>query len=368
MERQDFFVLIKLMRPLLIILICWAHVPFLYGFYSQSVDAASVQTVFGVFLRDVVSRGGVPILTVVSGYLAYLSLQRKPYLTFVRDKAQRILLPYILWNLICLVYILWVHHTFGYTINAKVLEYQGLTEFIKDVLAINRMPINPPIYFLRDLFLILLLCPVFALLSRNKVVAAVVLVFYATYMFNTVTPHFGGYGILYRSDMPFFFFLGYLASRYDFTLPVLSQRAIIAGFALLAVFSVLTAFYLAHTKPELLTYLKYRPLIGIVYLFALPCMMSFLLPRADGAAGRFLAKLSGYSMVIFLSHQLLVYSLNGLVPSLGLSMGNRSSLMSQVIFLLVYTGLCILVGVVLKTLYLRSSALLGRALPAAKPL
>lgn len=368
MGRQELFALIRVMRPLLIILICWAHIPFISGFYSDEVDAFSPRTVFGVLLRDVVSRGGVPILTVISGYLAYLSLQRKSYITFVGEKTRRILLPYLLWNVICLVYLWWLSRTFDYAVNSRLFEYGGVADFVNAILAINRMPVNSPIYFLRDLFLIFLFCPLFDLLSRNRIVAVSALVLYSVYMLNTVTPIVAGYGILYRSDMPFFFLLGYLASRHDLAVPVFPRRVVIAGFASLVVLSVATAFYLAYAKPDLLDYLEYRPVIGMVYLLALPCLMSFLLPRTNGVAGQLLAKLATYSMVIFLSHQLLAHTMRSLVPWLGISIGNHSPIVWQVLFLLVYTGLCVLVGVVLKALYTGGAALLGYARPVVRSL
>lgn len=365
--REEFFVLIRQMRPLLIILICWAHVPFLQGFYGDGVDASSARTVFGVLLRDVVSRGGVPILTVISGYLAYLSFNRKPYSTFLADKFRRILVPYLAWNVICLVYLWWLFHAYDYVVDAELIEIQGMADFARKVIAINRMPINPPIYFLRDLFLIFLVCPVFDLLSRNIYIAGAALGLFAVYMLNTITPGTADYAVLYRSDMPFFFLLGYMASRHDIRLPLLSGVQIALGFVLLAVVSWAIAYYLAYSKPDLLAYLEYRPLLGVLYLLALPCMTGLLYACSGGMLDKFLVALSGYSMVIFLSHQLWVYALGLFMPTMGVDMGNHVNMGGQLTFLLFYTVGCILVGVVLKTLYKGSISLGGRGCKLLSP-
>src|SRR5690606_12222207 len=168
-ERAHYSQLIELLRPLLIMLMCWAHIPFIYAYGSASLSEP--QTLLGPFFRDVISRGAVPVLTVISGYLAYYSFNRKSYLRFAGDKTRRVFLPFVLWNFI-LLGVLWVFfHYGGYVINEEILAIENRNDVLRAILGINRLPINQPLYFLRDLFLVSLFCPLFQLLARHYITA-----------------------------------------------------------------------------------------------------------------------------------------------------------------------------------------------------
>src|SRR3546814_10174533 len=52
------------------------------------------------FLVEVFSRSSVPLLSVISGWLVAASIDRRDYWGFVREKAQGLLGPMLVWNLI----------------------------------------------------------------------------------------------------------------------------------------------------------------------------------------------------------------------------------------------------------------------------
>src|SRR3546814_11050100 len=51
------------------------------------------------FLVEVFSRSSVPLLSVISGWLVAASIDRRDYWGFVREKAQGLLGPMLVWNL-----------------------------------------------------------------------------------------------------------------------------------------------------------------------------------------------------------------------------------------------------------------------------
>ena len=350
-ERAHYSQLIELLRPLLIMLMCWAHIPFIYGYGSASLSEP--QTLLGPFFRDVISRGAVPVLTVISGYLAYYSFNRKSYLRFVGDKTKRVFLPFVLWNLI-LLGLLWALFRYGgYVLNEEVVAIENCNDVLRAVLGINRLPINQPLYFLRDLFLISLFCPLFQLLARHYISALLFAMLCTGYALTTLTPHLFTYGVMYRSDMVLFFFIGFLFARSGFSLPQATPREVAAGLALLAVFCAATTLYLGATNPDIDLYLKGRTLFALGFLVLLPCFMSGLLAVRDSRCGRFLRAISPYSFIVFLSHFILIYGFFELQKRTGFSLDNRSPLLKQAIFVATYSAACLCFGVLLKKTYLQ---------------
>ncbi len=158
---------INLMRIVLISGIVFVHVPhdpqtspFLgtYGFLDW----------LRVFLGDSLFRVGVPCLSAISGYLMFRrGLDTFDYKKTLRTKARTVLLPFLLWNLafLALVYVAQLKNIgFGYlpdVVNATPREWLSLA------FALEALPINVPLYFLRDLLLCILLSPLLAWLIKR---------------------------------------------------------------------------------------------------------------------------------------------------------------------------------------------------------
>lgn len=140
----DYSAAIRILRPLLIIVMCWAHIPILWGFLHPPVSVDVPVSVFGTFLRDTLSRGAVPLLTVISGFLAFSSYRHKPYHRFIGDKVLRILLPFLLWNVIMLLYLQYLHHAFGTDIGGQIARLETSRDTLNAVIGYNRLPINAP--------------------------------------------------------------------------------------------------------------------------------------------------------------------------------------------------------------------------------
>ena len=82
---------IRMIRPLLILFMTFAHFSIL-DHYSRmnSVAALDFDNWLMVFLKAGLAKSGVPLLSLISGYLAVVSLERYGYLQVLLRKARRL--------------------------------------------------------------------------------------------------------------------------------------------------------------------------------------------------------------------------------------------------------------------------------------
>jgi succinoglycan biosynthesis protein ExoH len=158
---------INLLRLMLICGIVLVHVP--YGPETAPFNGDNgIADWLRVFLGESLFRVGVPCLSAISGYLLLRKgLENFSYGRVLERKAQSVFLPLIVWNLsfLLLVYLMQSRGIAeGYLPDVR---HPGLAEFLNLVFALNDQPINLPLYFLRDLFVCILLSPVLALLVKR---------------------------------------------------------------------------------------------------------------------------------------------------------------------------------------------------------
>lgn len=354
--RQDVHLAIQVLRPLLIVVMCWAHIPILWGFLHPPVTTEVPVSVLGTVLRDTLSRGAVPVLTVISGYLAYASFERKSYGLFVTEKLQRVLLPFLLWNVVLLLYLHYLNLAFDKDIDGLIARLQSPADVLLAVVGYNQLPVNAPTYFLRDLFLILLCVPAIDLVTRNRAVGIGIIVLLGLLVLSVFPLYFSirGHGVLYRNDMPLFFMIGYVFARHGPTLHKQADWKAIVGVAGFVGACVATSFWLVAEKPPLLDFLRYRPVFGLYLVLILPYALSFIARHRDAAVVGGLRRLSPYSFTIFLSHMVVVHYLGGgLSDPLSLELAefklsNFSPFWLQAAFVCFYTALCVGLGVAIK--------------------
>ncbi|TMV21201.1 acyltransferase [Rhizobium sp. RM] len=158
---------INLMRILLISGIVFVHVPHdpytspflgLYGFFDW----------LRVFLGDALFRIGVPCLSAISGYLLFRrGMSEFDYPATIRSKSKTVLLPFLLWNGALFLAIMLLQH-FDLSVGYFPDIWNATPrEIVSHGMAIETLPINVPLYFLRDLFACILLSPILAFLMRR---------------------------------------------------------------------------------------------------------------------------------------------------------------------------------------------------------
>jgi len=195
--------------------------------------AASDHTAQGLLrwvLSDLFGKAAVPLLSLVSGWLAAGSLERRGAVSFVRGKVRTVVLPMVLWNAIAVILVggaAWV----GWIRGPTPSSWSWLAN---ELLCLTHpADIDVQTAFLRDLFVCLLLAPGLsrmALAIQMGVVAAGL-----AYALSGAS-----FPLLLRPTILVFFVLGMMARRSDAlhrasSLPLILLGALYLGLAIIEV-------------------------------------------------------------------------------------------------------------------------------------
>lgn len=191
------------------------------------------------FFQSAVFRCTVPVLTLISGYLLFSSkLPQHPKLLISR-KFKSLVIPFLIFN-VPLVAVVFLLQSFG----TLALSYQLVPANIKTLadaaLSLSAAPLNYPLYFLRDLFVLCLLAPVFALLLRRSPLPGLILVG-LIFMLDL-----DGWLVI-RTDMPVTFYLGGLCALHQVDMRRLDRHAPACIALFIAMCCAVIAFKIKNT-------------------------------------------------------------------------------------------------------------------------
>jgi hypothetical protein len=185
---------IELIRLLAVILITFTHT-------RHSITPESSLT---YFIVEELPTIGTVLLSIVSGYLYRKVSFDKPRIFF--NKVKTLLIPFLIANLVVLTLVL----VANYVLNRLTFDISLFTE---GILALNSPPINPPTYFIRDIFVIFVLIE----FIRNR----------NLYMLLIIIPLLVFGKLLLRYDILLLFLLGMTIANYDAFLTPLKTKRII---------------------------------------------------------------------------------------------------------------------------------------------
>lgn len=284
---------INLMRIILISGIVFVHVPHnpetspflgVYGFFDW----------LRVFLGDAMFRIGVPCLSAISGYLLFRKgMQAFDYLATVKSKARTVLLPFLLWNgaLVAAVLLL---QRFGVGVGYFPDLWNATPrEMMSHGAAVEEFPLNVPLYFLRDLFVCILLSPILAFLVRRYAWATL-----GVLLVVTAWPEVTLF-IVQKKSILFSFTLGIALALYKIDLKALDAHAVKITAAVLGASAILaTALY--FTGPDFPFELELlRNLLAVFGAMGLWASSSLLI---RSKAGKRLSETGSLSFWIFCAH------------------------------------------------------------------
>ena len=95
-------------------------------------------------VRQVFGLSSVPLLSIVSGYLAIVTLTNRPVTRQLVEKFRSLILPMIIWNLFALT---------KDVIEAGMLPSYSPLQWSNQIIAFDGFPRLTPLYFLRDVFI-----------------------------------------------------------------------------------------------------------------------------------------------------------------------------------------------------------------------
>jgi hypothetical protein len=190
---------IELIRLLAVILITFTHT-------RHSITPESSLT---YFIVEELPTIGTVLLSIVSGYLYRKVSFDKPRIFF--NKVKTLLIPFLIANLVVLTLVLVANYVFD--INFLNRLTFDISLFTEGILALNSPPINPPTYFIRDIFVIFVLIE----FIRNR----------NLYMLLIIIPLLVFGKLLLRYDILLLFLLGMTIANYDAFLTPLKTKRII---------------------------------------------------------------------------------------------------------------------------------------------
>ena len=242
----------------------------------------------------------VPLLSLISGWLFFSFLDESSadpatsLFSRVRSRFSSLYLPLITWNFLYLgalfaLYMAFPNHGLLETLNID-FDTADLAQYLNAVFAIDRSPLAFQFWFVRDLFVAILLSPVlWVLIKRAPYVAAAV--FFTVWLVNYDTR------IFLRPDVPFFFFMGGLirASRADVGVGA-RATIILSSIYVLLVTARALAPYLIDESALLGAYTRLMRVIG-----ALACWGIFL-RIASTELGISLSRWGPFAFFLFAAH------------------------------------------------------------------
>lgn len=200
--------------------------------FREIVDNEQIGGVMNLFSQGI-CRLAVPIFFFISGYLFFFNVttfDTRTYLGKLKRRIKSLLVPYLIWN----ATILFVYYLF-YCFGTKVSIFESNNSFIQILSntfigrkhATGTFPLVYQMWFIRDLFCVVLISPVINYLL-NKMGIILILIFSALWIGDIWIPVLNNYCLSITAL--FFFSLGAYISYHKINVALLIKNIKISGF------------------------------------------------------------------------------------------------------------------------------------------
>lgn len=141
------------------------------GLQLGPAETGSFANVIRAFISQGVARTAVPLFFLMSGYLFFIGIEAPgAYARKLRDRCRTLLLPFLFWNVLCLLGIALAQslpQTSAYfSGRGEIVRDYDAFGFINAILGITRMPVAYQFWFIRDLMLLVVMAPLIFLIAR----------------------------------------------------------------------------------------------------------------------------------------------------------------------------------------------------------
>lgn len=303
---------IRMIRPLLVLFITLAHL-FVIDHMSRVNGAATLNfdNWLMVYLKAGLAKSGVPLLSLISGYLAVVSLERYGYGRLLWRKARRLVWPLFWSNMLFIILVIYPGQSQDPSVRPDLQIYPfNLLGWFQATFAFYRLPANEPLYFLKDLYTCFLLLPLLLAASRVKYLNVAVIVWMAYKCIYLKSAFFFEVFPLWflRFDIVFAFYVGLLLNYWQKDLVIKSRNLNLALVVLFLVSGGLaSAAYVLLARPDHLEFFLWLDFIVKVCSVAGCVGIMSLLVAYPGRLSRSLAWLSPFAYTLFLTHVFTFY-------------------------------------------------------------
>ena len=249
-----------------------------------TLDMSNAFEVFRAFTQEQLGRICVPALSMISGYLLFhANLDLMPSKLY-RKKAKTLLIPFFIFNICYVALVVLVEYATGYVPFKPIAEAEPM-EIANMLFSITGAPLNNTLHFLRELFVLVLLAPVFGFFLRRMPWVGLVLVT-GLFLFN-LERH-----LVLRDTMAVMFYIGGMATVCKWDLLRLDRYAVYCAAALLLLCAALIVLRVEDRT--------------LIYITA-PLLVWPMASLVQGTAfGDWAERHSEYSFFIFLCHMPLI--------------------------------------------------------------
>lgn len=250
----------------------------------SALDFSNTLEVARAFTQDLLGRICVPALTMISGYLLFSAKLDLAPLKLYKKKTRTLLIPFFVFNICYVAILALIEYSTGYVAVRTILEAEP-GRIMNILFSIDKKPLNVPLHFLRELFVLVLLSPIFGLLLRRAPLAGLALV--AGIFLLNLDRH-----LVMRNTMAVMFYVGGMAAIGGWDVKKFDRYAVHCLVALLVLCTALLVFRVQNRT--------------LIYLAAplLVWPMASLLQNT--AFGNWAEERSQYSFFIFLAHMPLI--------------------------------------------------------------
>ncbi|WP_375451366.1 acyltransferase family protein [uncultured Devosia sp.] len=287
---------LSLARLILIVLVVYVHFPLEVPSVRSLGMIGWLEPAFianATFLRF-----SVTILTIMSGFIMFAKHADERGMATINKKVRTLLVPFLFWNL-SLVAALYLAQRLG------ILSGQRLNLLTADAqtwadatLAWSTRPVNYPLYFLRDLFVISVIAVVASRLVRAQVIAIIAIcVLVAEYNLDG--------NLILRTPMLIAFFMGAALAIYQVKLDVLDRG--LPYFAALLVVACVVHYYYPSANSGLLL-----SILGGLTMWTLTALVH------SSSTLQGLARFAKFAFPIYLIHGIILFG----VLALGVEVSN----------------------------------------------
>ena len=341
---------------MLIILMSFAH----FGILDQMSRVNTVATLdfnnwMIVFLKACLAKSGVPLLSLISGYLSVMTLEKYGYFKVLLRKARRLVWPLFWSNLLFIILITYPAQSQDPSVRPDLSIYPfNAMGWFQATFAYYRIPANEPLYFLKDLYTCFLLLPLLVMAARVKYLNVAVIAWMAYKCIYLQSAFFFEVFPLWfmRFDIVFAFYIGILLFYWKRNL-FIDNRNLGIGLAVLFPLTsgLASAMYVVLAKPEHLTlflwtdfFVKLCSVLGCIAIMS-------LLVRNGGRFTRLLDWLSPFSYTLFLTHLFAFTFFNR--AYMNLFTAPEFFHLSGIVYLIAMLATAIVASIVLKTMWSR---------------
>lgn len=249
-----------------------------------TLDFSRPFDVLRAFTQGQLGRICVPALTMISGYLLFSAKLDLAPVKLIKKKARTLLLPFFIFNVCYVGLIALVEYTTGYAAFSPIKGADAM-RVLNMLFGIQGAPLNNPLHFIRELFILILLSPFIGLLLRRAPLLGLGLV--STFFLFDMDRQ-----LILRDTMAVMFYIGGMAAVGPWDVKKYDRYAVHCAAILLVLCAALLLFRVED-----------RTLIYIAAPLLVWPMASLL---QDTAPGKWAQRHSHYSFFIFLSHMPLI--------------------------------------------------------------